>query len=91
MCGDPGRCDDQDVHAGYEGALRCLVDSHGDVAWTKRSAVSKFFKKRTSVSGVNYRMVKISRPLGWCRRSNAVFFFIEIHQLYLNMLLTFFT
>ncbi|XP_047479636.1 transferrin-like [Penaeus chinensis] len=57
MCGDPGRCDDQDVHAGYEGALRCLVDSHGDVAWTKRSAVSKFFKKRTSVATSDYGLL----------------------------------
>lgn len=52
MCADPGRCAGQDTHAGYEGALRCLVDSHGDVAWTKMSAVTKYFKIRTDVGHV---------------------------------------
>ncbi|XP_076054624.1 transferrin-like [Oratosquilla oratoria] len=49
MCRDPGLCDGQDAHAGYEGVLRCLVDSHGDVAWTKREALTAFLADRTDV------------------------------------------
>lgn len=49
MCRNPGQCDGEDAHAGYQGVLRCLVDSHGDVAWTKFSAVTEFFKGRPEV------------------------------------------
>lgn len=57
MCGNPGTCDDEDIHSGYVGALRCLVDSHGDVAWTKLSAVSQFFKMRDSVTSSDFGLL----------------------------------
>lgn len=50
MCTNPTLCDSQDEHAGYEGALRCLVDANGDVAWTKLSVAKSYFKERTDVS-----------------------------------------
>ncbi|XP_066947726.1 transferrin-like [Macrobrachium rosenbergii] len=75
MC--DGQCDGQDLHAGYEGALRCLVDSHGDVAWTKLSAVQEFFKKRDTVKQSDYgllcpddRVLELndSQPCHWAAR-----------------------
>ncbi|XP_068210038.1 transferrin-like isoform X1 [Palaemon carinicauda] len=75
MCG--GQCDGEDIHAGYEGALRCLVDSHGDVAWTKLSAVHEFFKKKKSVNQSDYgvlcpdgRILDLddSQPCFWAAR-----------------------
>nr|XP_045618315.1 transferrin-like [Procambarus clarkii] len=57
MCGNPGRCDNVDEHAGYAGALRCLVESHGDVAWTKLSAVTQYFKIKTDVSTTDFGLL----------------------------------
>ncbi|KAK4328767.1 hypothetical protein Pmani_000826 [Petrolisthes manimaculis] len=77
MCSDPGRCDDQDGHAGYQGVLRCLVDSHGDVAWTKFSAVTEFFKARPEVSKADFGLLcpdgrvqdlESTKPCYWAAR-----------------------
>ncbi|KAK7067218.1 Antigen p97-like protein [Halocaridina rubra] len=54
MCGEPGICGKEDIHSGYEGALRCLVDSHGDVAWTKLSAVREYFRAKPTVSATDF-------------------------------------
>lgn len=44
LCKDPLNCGKEDDYSGYEGALRCLTENEGDVAWTKLDAVEKFFK-----------------------------------------------
>uniref|UniRef100_A0A2P2HVQ9 Transferrin n=2 Tax=Hirondellea gigas TaxID=1518452 RepID=A0A2P2HVQ9_9CRUS len=45
MCGSPSDCSDQDQHAGYFGALECLTESNGDVAWTKHDAAVHYFNR----------------------------------------------
>ncbi|MPC36721.1 Transferrin [Portunus trituberculatus] len=50
LCGQPGVCGRDDPHAGYAGALTCLVDGGADVAWSKMSAVEEFFKDRSEVA-----------------------------------------
>ncbi|CAL4088009.1 unnamed protein product, partial [Meganyctiphanes norvegica] len=51
LCGNPNDCGEQDLHAGYQGALRCLLDSYGDVAWTKLDVIDDFFKSRPAFRG----------------------------------------
>lgn len=43
LCEDPAKCDYPDNYAGYEGAVRCVADHKGDVAFTKVSFVNKYF------------------------------------------------
>lgn len=43
LCEFPDKCDYPDKNSGYEGALRCLADAGGDVAFTKVIFVKKFF------------------------------------------------
>nr|AGI17578.1 transferrin [Pyrrhocoris apterus] len=43
LCERPEVCDYPDKNSGYEGALRCLAESGGQVAWTKVVFVRKFF------------------------------------------------
>lgn len=43
LCEDPTKCDYPDKYSGYEGAIRCLVENGGDVAFTKVIFVRKFF------------------------------------------------
>lgn len=43
LCEDPVKCDYPDRFSGYEGAIRCLVENGGDVAFTKVIYVRKFF------------------------------------------------
>lgn len=50
LCSQPEVCGSEDPHAGYEGALTCLVDGGADVAWSKMSVVADFFKGRSEVS-----------------------------------------
>lgn len=42
-CAAPDRCDRQDRYAGYDGAIRCLAENGGDVAFTKTIFVRKYF------------------------------------------------
>uniref|UniRef100_A0AAG5DK04 Transferrin-like domain-containing protein n=1 Tax=Anopheles atroparvus TaxID=41427 RepID=A0AAG5DK04_ANOAO len=42
-CDAPEQCGKQDKYAGYEGAIRCLVENGGDVAFTKTIFVRKYF------------------------------------------------
>lgn len=48
MCEDPVKCNYPDKYSGYEGAIRCLVENGGDVAFTKVIYVRRFF----GVSGI---------------------------------------
>lgn len=48
LCEDPVKCDYPDKYSGYEGAIRCLVENGGDVAFTKVIYVRRFF----GVSGI---------------------------------------
>lgn len=43
LCERPEVCDYPDKFSGYEGALRCLSQNGGDVAWTKVIYVKRFF------------------------------------------------
>ncbi|XP_055681544.1 transferrin [Lutzomyia longipalpis] len=43
LCEDPAKCDYPDKYSGYEGAIRCLVENGGDVAFTKVIFVNKYF------------------------------------------------
>ena len=49
MCASPGDCSSEDLHAGYWGALDCLTNAHGDVAWTKHDAVTSYFNDTKKV------------------------------------------
>lgn len=43
MCEDPAKCDYPDKYSGYEGAVRCVAEGKGDVAFTKVIWVNKYF------------------------------------------------
>lgn len=43
LCEDPIKCDYPDKFSGYDGALRCLTQNGGQIAWTKVIYVRKFF------------------------------------------------
>ncbi|PNF38524.1 Transferrin [Cryptotermes secundus] len=43
LCEHPDVCDYPDYYSGYDGALRCLSEHGGDVAWTKVYYVKKHF------------------------------------------------
>ncbi|XP_049279006.1 transferrin [Anopheles funestus] len=42
-CNQPQQCAKDDRYAGYEGAIRCLVENGGDVAFSKTIYVRKYF------------------------------------------------
>ncbi|KAG5677326.1 hypothetical protein PVAND_007094 [Polypedilum vanderplanki] len=43
LCENPEKCDYPDKYSGYEGAIKCLVENGGDVAFTKVIFVRKYF------------------------------------------------
>jgi len=43
LCEHPEACDYPDIYSGYEGALRCLTQNGGEIAWTKVYYVKKHF------------------------------------------------
>ncbi|XP_055551682.1 transferrin [Wyeomyia smithii] len=43
LCERPEVCDYPDKYSGYDGAIRCLVENNGDVAFTKVIYVNKYF------------------------------------------------
>ncbi|CAG9801353.1 unnamed protein product [Chironomus riparius] len=43
LCENPTRCDYPDKFSGYDGAIKCLVENGGDVAFTKVIYVRKYF------------------------------------------------
>ncbi|XP_063705234.1 transferrin [Culicoides brevitarsis] len=43
LCEDPAKCDYPDKYSGYDGAVRCVVEGQGDVAFTKTYFVKKHF------------------------------------------------
>ncbi|XP_055712352.1 transferrin [Phlebotomus papatasi] len=43
LCENPAQCDYPDKYSGYDGAIRCLVENGGDVAFTKVIFVNKYF------------------------------------------------
>nr|XP_053629551.1 transferrin-like [Cherax quadricarinatus] len=68
MC-KSGTCDVNDDYIGYEGALRCLTEKGGDVAFSKLTVVQKFFSNARAVLVNTYglmcpdgRIVDITSP-----------------------------
>uniref|UniRef100_A0A182Q8L3 Transferrin n=1 Tax=Anopheles farauti TaxID=69004 RepID=A0A182Q8L3_9DIPT len=51
-CEQPQRCAKDDRYAGYEGAIRCLVENGGDVAFSKTINVRKYFGLPVTPGGV---------------------------------------
>uniref|UniRef100_A0A182PR24 Transferrin n=1 Tax=Anopheles epiroticus TaxID=199890 RepID=A0A182PR24_9DIPT len=51
-CDQPDRCGKEDRYAGYEGAIRCLVENGGDVAFSKTINVRKYFGLPVTAGGV---------------------------------------
>uniref|UniRef100_T1KT44 Transferrin-like domain-containing protein n=1 Tax=Tetranychus urticae TaxID=32264 RepID=T1KT44_TETUR len=45
LCKDPFSCSDSDEYAGYEGAIKCLLDGRGQVAFTTIEATVQLFGK----------------------------------------------
>jgi len=43
LCENPVKCNYPDKYSGYEGAIRCLVENGGEVAFTKVIFVRRFF------------------------------------------------
>lgn len=43
MCLEPFKCNYPDKYSGYDGAIRCLVERGGDVAFTKVIYVRRYF------------------------------------------------
>uniref|UniRef100_A0A240PK04 Transferrin n=1 Tax=Anopheles christyi TaxID=43041 RepID=A0A240PK04_9DIPT len=52
QCSQPERCGKDDRYAGYEGAIRCLVENGGDVAFSKTINVRKYFGLPVTAGGV---------------------------------------
>jgi hypothetical protein len=46
LCEHPEVCNYPDIYSGYEGALRCLAENGGQIAWTKVYYVKKYFGVR---------------------------------------------
>ncbi|XP_055389925.1 transferrin-like [Condylostylus longicornis] len=43
LCENPVKCDEYDKYANYDGAIECLINGDGDVAFTTRSDIRKYF------------------------------------------------
>ena len=43
LCEHPEICDYPDENSGYRGALKCLNEAGGDIAWTKTHFVDEYF------------------------------------------------
>lgn len=57
LCEDPVKCNNSDKYSGYEGAIKCLAENGGDVAFTKVIFVRKFFGVRNERSWPERRAV----------------------------------
>lgn len=84
LCKDPSSCDNSDEYAGYAGAMKCLTDGRGDVAFTKMEAVEEYIREDISrinqfdflcPDGSRIRAEEGSRyPLcSWARKPSTVF------------------
>lgn len=56
MC-ESRTCDRQDAYAGYKGALRCLTENGGDVAFSKINIVQDFFSQDRTVNVNEYALL----------------------------------
>nr|XP_045581197.1 transferrin-like isoform X2 [Procambarus clarkii] len=52
-----GTCDGNDDYAGYEGALQCLTQNGGDVAFSKLNIVQQFFQGNRAVNTSSYGLL----------------------------------
>ncbi|XP_055389926.1 transferrin-like [Condylostylus longicornis] len=43
LCENPIECDENDKYANYKGPIECLINGEGDVAFTKKSEIHKYF------------------------------------------------
>lgn len=83
LCKDPLSCSMSDEYSGYEGAIQCLLDGAGQVAFTTIDAVDKFFRERASAVNLiedyqflcldGSRMPVTRRACEWSRRPSNTF------------------
>lgn len=57
MCRDPVACSSTDGYAGATGAIRCVVDGDGDVAFTTLQAVNAYFEANTRKNKDDYLLL----------------------------------
>ena len=43
LCGSPAGCYEGDRYYGMQGAINCLLENVGDVAWVGRSSATRYF------------------------------------------------
>ncbi|KAG7165605.1 Transferrin-like 1 [Homarus americanus] len=53
-----GTCDSNDDYAGYEGALRCLTQNDGDIAFSKINVVQQFFTDNRAADVNDYGLIE---------------------------------
>jgi hypothetical protein len=57
LCRDPTSCSASDGYSGETGAVRCLVEGDGDVAFTSVSAVNSYFDAHPRKSRDDYLLL----------------------------------
>ena len=80
LCKDPVACSDIDPYAGTEGAIKCLLEGQGQIAFTTIEAADSYFKSRAEERD-NYqflcldgsRMPITRRACEWARRPTNAF------------------
>ncbi|KAF7995583.1 hypothetical protein HCN44_006690 [Aphidius gifuensis] len=66
LCEKPEVCDYPDKYSGYEGALRCLTQNGGDIAWTKVLYVKRYFGLPIGKTTVSPSVEKASDYMYFC-------------------------
>ncbi|XP_074605173.1 transferrin-like [Brevipalpus obovatus] len=78
LCKNPSTCSATDEYAGYEGAIKCLIDGRGQVAFTTVQATIEYFSKTSQDLVDDYHFLcpngerqKVnSNACDWGRRPN---------------------
>ncbi|CAG2113100.1 unnamed protein product, partial [Medioppia subpectinata] len=80
LCKDPQMCSERDPYAGEEGAIKCLMEGEGQVAFTTIETTEHYFKTRPEERD-NYqflcldgsRMPITRRACEWARKPTNAF------------------
>lgn len=86
LCEEPFKCNYPDKYSGYDGAIRCLVEKGGDVAFTKVIYVRRYFGVSTKCILQNV-YVFIYHSF-WVIYYSTWFWFLFKNRLSLNFLAT---